>query len=651
MGIFSMILSLLSGVALFLFGMSLMGDGLKMVAGNKLEAFLYRMTNTPLKGVALGTGVTSVIQSSSATTVMVIGFVNSGMMKLKQAIGIIMGANIGTSITGWILCLSYIDGKNGIAKILSTATISAVVAIIGIILRMACKRSVHKNIGNIMLGFAILMTGMQTMSGAVSPLKDSPTFTNMLTMFSNPLIGILVGIAFTAVLQSASATVGVLQALSVTGILTFSSAFPIVLGIGVGAACPVLISAIGANKNGKRTALVYLINDLFGLILWSVIFYTVNAVVHFGFMDMIMSPVAIALLNTVFRVATVCVLFPFIPKIEQLVCWLVKDSAEELEDEADFDLLEERLLNYPALAIGQCHRAMSGMARKLRKNVNRAMNLLNEYQQDKFDKVQRKENLIDKYESRLGEYLMKLTKHEMNSAQTRQASLYLHTINDFERIGDHASYIAYMSSEMHDNHTNFSQEAWDELNVVMEAVREEINLTCRAFLNDDKEMAQRVAPLGMIITSLCNELKMHHVERLSNGNCGLEEGTKYTDILNSFNRIAAHCASAMVALLKSGDENPDMHIHDSKIYPSDSVEYYTYFKEYRQKYEIVKNEGGGRGGGRRRGGDWMFFLLFVIVAVHADGGNDFSNTLLRVQAEEPAGRIIFVKTTPQRRRN
>ena len=590
MGIFSMILSLLSGVALFLFGMSLMGDGLKMVAGNKLEAFLYRMTYTPLKGVALGTGVTSVIQSSSATTVMVIGFVNSGMMKLKQAIGIIMGANIGTSITGWILCLSYIDGKNGIAKILSTATISAVVAIIGIILRMACKRSVHKNIGNIMLGFAILMTGMQTMSGAVSPLKDSPTFTNMLTMFSNPLIGILVGIAFTAVLQSASATVGVLQALSVTGILTFSSAFPIVLGIGVGAACPVLISAIGANKNGKRTALVYLINDLFGLILWSVIFYTVNAVVHFGFMDMIMSPVAIALLNTVFRVATVCVLFPFIPKIEQLVCWLVKDSAEELEDEADFDLLEERLLNYPALAIGQCHRAMSGMARKLRKNVNRAMNLLNEYQQDKFDKVQRKENLIDKYESRLGEYLMKLTKHEMNSAQTRQASLYLHTINDFERIGDHASYIAYMSSEMHDNHTNFSQEAWDELNVVMEAVREEINLTCRAFLNDDKEMAQRVAPLGMIITSLCNELKMHHVERLSNGNCGLEEGTVYTDILNSFNRIAAHCASAMVALLKSGDENPDMHIHDSKIYPSDSVEYYTYFKEYRQKYEIVKNE-------------------------------------------------------------
>ena len=590
MGI-TMVLSLLSGVALFLYGMALMGDSLKKVAGNKLELILYKLTNSPIKGLLLGTVVTAIIQSSSATTVMVVGFVNSGMMKVAQAIGIIMGANIGTSITGWILCLSYIDGSSGIAQLLSTATISAIVAIIGIILRTFVKKKPYTDVGDIMLGFAILMVGMQTMSGAVSPLKDSPTFTNMLTMFSNPLIGILVGIAFTAVLQSASATVGVLQALSVTGILTFSSAFPIVLGIGVGAACPVLISAIGANKNGKRTALVYLINDLFGLILWSVIFYTVNAVVHFGFMDMIMSPVAIALLNTVFRVATVCVLFPFIPKIEQLVCWLVKDSAEELEDEADFDLLEERLLNYPALAIGQCHRAMSGMARKLRKNVNRAMNLLNEYQQDKFDKVQRKENLIDKYESRLGEYLMKLTKHEMNSAQTRQASLYLHTINDFERIGDHASYIAYMSSEMHDNHTNFSQEAWDELNVVMEAVREDINITCNAFMKDDKEMAQRVAPLGAVITGLCDVLKMRHAERLSQGKCGLEEGTVFSDILNSFCRIATHCASAMVALMKSGETGSDLHIHDSKIYPTNSADYYQYFKEYGQKYDIGNQEG------------------------------------------------------------
>ena len=586
-----MILSLLTGVAMFLYGMLLMGDGLKMVAGDKLEAFLYKMTNTPLKGVALGAGVTCVIQSSSATTVMVIGFVNSMMMKLRQAISIIMGANIGTSITGWILCLSYIEGSGGLATILSTATITALVAVIGIILRMFCKRSVYKNIGNIMLGFAILMMGMQTMSGAVEPLRENEMFINMLTMFSNPLTGILVGIVFTAVIQSASAAVGVLQALSVTGILTFASAYPIILGIGVGAACPVLISSIGASKNGRRTALIYLLNDLFGLIFWAIAFYSINAVVHFPFTDMVMTPVTIAFVNTVFRMATVCILFPFIPKLEKLVCYLVKDTPEEKEDEADFELLDERLVTYPALAIGQCHRVMAGMAKKARKNVNRAMNLLNEYQQDKFDKVQRKEDLIDKYETKLGAYLMKLTKQEMTSTQSRQVSLYLSTISDFERIGDHAAFIAYLSNEMNEKHTVFSEEAKNELNVVMEAVREIINVTCRVFINEDEEEAKRVAPLGVVITRLCDDLKHNHVRRLSSGICGLEEGTVFTDILNSFTRIASHCASAMTALMKAEEADSDIHIHNSKVYAGEGMEYYSYYSEYSQKYDIGKNNG------------------------------------------------------------
>lgn len=597
MEIFSMVLTLLSGVALFLYGMLLMGDGLKSVAGNKLESFLYKMTNTPLKGVALGAGVTSVIQSSSATTVMVIGFVNSGMMKLKQAIGIIMGANIGTSITGWILCLSYLDGSSGIATILSTATLSAIIAVIGIILRMFCKRTVQKNIGNIMLGFAILMTGMQMMSGAVEPLRDNAVFLNMMTMFTNPIAGILVGIAFTAVIQSASAAVGVLQALSITGSLTFAGAFPMILGIGVGAACPVLISAIGANKNGKRSALIYLMNDMFGMIIWGIIFYSANAVMHFSIMNMVMGPVSVALLNSVYRILTVCVLFPFIPKLEKLVKKIVKDSPEELEDEADFDLLEERLLDYPALAIGQCHRVMNGMAKKVRKNVNRAMNLLNEFEVEKFDKVQRKEDLIDKYESHLGEYMMKLTKREMNTEQTRQVSLYLHTITDFERIGDHASYISRLCGEMKEDGIEFSQAAKDELNVVMEAVREVTNITCRAFLNDDDEMGKRVAPLGVVISNMCDDLKLHHVDRLSQGKCTLEEGAKFNDILNSFNRIAAHCASAMVALMKSEQADPDMHIHNSRVYANDTPEYnryfdeyQSYFGEYRKKFDIHSNE-------------------------------------------------------------
>ena len=581
-----MILSLLSGVAMFLFGMILMGDGLKMVAGNKLEKFLYKMTNTPIKGLALGAGVTCVIQSSSATTVMVIGFVNSMMMKLRQAISIIMGANIGTSITGWILCLSYIQGSGGWATILSTATISAIMAVAGIVLRMFGKRSVYRNVGNIMLGFSILMIGMQTMSGAVEPLRENEFFVSMLTMFSNPLMGILVGIVFTAILQSASAAVGVLQALSVTGILTFASAFPIVLGIGVGAACPVLISAIGANKNGKRTALIYLLNDLFGMIFWGIVFYAVNGVLHFSFMDQVMTPVLVALTNTVFRVATVCVLFPFIPRLEKLVCMLVKDTQEEMEEEADLELLEDRLVSYPALAMGQCQRVISGMSERVQKNVNRAMDLLNDFQQECFEKVQRTEDLTDKYETKLGAYLMRLTKKEMTTAQSRQMSLYLSTISDFERIGDHAAFIAYMSNEMQESRMSFSKEALDELNVVMEAVREIMNITARAFREGNQDDANKVSPLGVVITNLCDELKHNHVIRLGSGDCGLEQGTIFNDILNSFTRIAAHCASITSAMQKASEGDEDIHIHDSRVYAGEGMTYYSYYTNYSEKYDL-----------------------------------------------------------------
>ncbi|MCI8582541.1 MAG: Na/Pi cotransporter family protein [Dorea sp.] len=590
MDIFSMVLSLLSGVALFLFGMSLMGDGLKMVAGNKLESFLYKMTNTSLKGVALGAGVTSVIQSSSATTVMVVGFVNAGMMKLKQAIGIIMGANIGTSITGWILCLSYIEGSSGIAKILSTATISAVVAIAGTLLRMISKRTVYRNVGNIMLGFSILMFGMQTMSGAVAPLKESEAFTSMLTMFSNPIAGILLGIAFTAVLQSASASVGILQALSVTGSLTFATAYPIILGIGVGAACPVLISAIGANKNGKRTALIYLLNDLFGMLIWSIVFYSVNAVVHFTFLNSVMSPVIIATINTVFRVATVCVLFPFIPKLEKLAKTLIKDTEEDLEDDANFDMLEERLLRYPALAIGQSKRVMNDMARKVHKNVGRSLNLIHNFSQDKFSKVQRKEDLIDKIETKLGEYLMLLTKKELNTMQTRQVSLYLHIISDLERVGDYASNVARVTNNIHEGNISLSEEAQAELNVVMDAVRETAEMTVQSVERYDKEKAMRVKSLAAVVTALCEELKMRHVVRLSHGECDLAQGTAFNDLLNSFDRIVAHCTGAASATVKVEDADSNMHIHTSTPYDAGKEEYRRLLAENAKKYRDLFTE-------------------------------------------------------------
>ncbi len=583
MGITS-ILALLSGVALFLFGMSLMGDGLKKAAGEKLELIL----NTPIKGVLLGTAVTAVIQSSSATTVMVVGFVNAGMMKVAQAIGIIMGANIGTSITGWILCLSYIEGSNGIAKLLSTATISAVVSIIGILFKTVSKKSTYKNVGDIMLGFSILMVGMQGMSGAVSGLKDNAHFVNMLTMFSNPVMGILVGILFTAVLQSASASIGILQALSVTGAISFATAFPITMGIGVGAACPVLLSSIGTNKNGKRTALIYLMNDLFGMLFWSVTFYLVNAIVHFDFLDMTMTPITIAMLNTVFRLATVIILFPFIKWIEKFVFKLVKDSAEDREDQADFDLLEERFINYPALAIGQSHTAASGMVKKARKNIQRALGLFEEYSDDRYKKIQEKENLIDKYEDKLGSYLMQLTGRDMTENQSKQVSILLHTISDFERLGDHAVNLSKSANELHEKKIGFSEEAVYELSVLRDAVREILDLTVKSFSDDDIYTAIKVEPLRELINVLCNELKSRHITRLKNGKCEMKQGFAFNNILTDFERIGAHCSNVAVALLEVEAEDFDTHEYQKSIREMNNELYTSLYEEYEERYNINK---------------------------------------------------------------
>lgn len=585
MGVTS-ILSLLSGVALFLYGMSVMGDSLKKVAGNKLELILYKLTSTPLKGILLGTAVTAIIQSSSATTVMVVGFVNSGMMKVAQSIGIIMGANIGTSVTGWILCLSYIEGSGGIAQLLSTATISAVVAIIGIIFRMVMKKDSYRHVGEIMLGFAILMFGMQTMSGAVAPLKDSETFRSMLTMFTNPAAGILVGILFTAVLQSASASVGILQALSVTGGISFAVALPIVMGIGVGAACPVLMSAIGTNKNGKRTALIYLLNDLFGMLFWSIVFYTLNAIFHFKFMNVVMTPVYIALMNTVFRAATICILSPFIKYIEKLVYILIKDDEEDLDEQKDFDLLEERFLNYPAIAIAQSHTAMNGMARKARKNLSRSVSLLKKYSDEKYQKIEEKEVLIDKYEDKLGTYLMQLTGKELSGDQTKQVSKFLHTISDFERMGDHALNVARTAKELYDKKIVFSDEARYELNVLIAAMKEIVTSTVQSFSRDDLQMAARIEPLRELIGMLCDELKMRHVDRLQSGKCGISQGFAFNDLLTNIERVSDHCSNVAVAMIELESRNFDTHEYLKSLREMRNAEYKRYFEEYEQKYSI-----------------------------------------------------------------
>ncbi len=579
----SIVISLLSGVALFLFGMSLMGEGLKKVAGNKLEDLLYKLTNTPIKGVILGALVTAIIQSSSATTVMVVGFVNSGMMKVAQSIGIIMGANIGTSITGWILCLSYIEGSQGLAQLLSTATISAVIAVIGIIFKMFVKKATYRNLGNIMLGFAILMVGMQTMSGAVSPLKDDPRFVHMLIMFSNPIMGIIAGILFTAVLQSASASVGILQALSMTGSITFASALPITMGIGVGAACPVLLSSIGTSKDGKRTALIYLLNDLFGMIFWSIVFYSVNSIVHFKFMNMVMSPIKVALLNTVFRTATIIVLLPFIGLIEKLVCVLVKDTPEDKEDQADFDLLKERFLSYPDLAISQTQRVVNGMATKLQKNVFKSMRLIDSYSEEIYVKVQGRANVINQYEDKLGRYMMQMTERNLSADQRREISKYLYCISDFERIGVCALEIAKIANEMHEKSIAFSEEANYEIGVIRSAVNEMVDLAVKTFTEDDMQSAGKIEPLRELISTMCEDVKARHVGRLSDGRCGLDRGFAFNNILTLFERISAHCSNVATAEFEAYSDNRD---YLKSVRERRDPEYLKCFRDYEQKYII-----------------------------------------------------------------
>lgn len=581
------VLSLLGGVALFLFGMSLMGDSLKMVAGSKLEVVLYRLSGTQLKGILLGTGVTAVIQSSSATSVMVVGFVNSEMMKVRQAIGIIMGAIIGTSITGWIICLSDIGGNtSGWMELLSTETLTSVVALIGIILYMFSGDMSHRHVGGILMGFAVLMFGMKAMSGAVSGLKDDESFVRILTDFSNPILGIIVGMAFTSVLQSASAAVGILQALAITGAVSFEVAFPIIMGIAIGAAVPVLLSAMGASADGKRTALSYLIIDLFGVIIVSVIFYAVNALVHFGFMSRTMTAVSIAFVNTLFRVVIVMILAPMTGLIEKFVSLFVKDDKERLKGLRDMDLLEERFLTHPALSIEQSRQVINSMARCVVKNVTDALSLVDKYTKDGFAEVQKEEELVDRYEDKLGTYLVQITRLELTKQQNIMVGKYLHSITDFERMSDHALNIAECAQEMHDKKLNFSKSATHELSVLRSAVSEIVALAVKAFVEDDLSVAYRIEPLEEKIDSLCDEMKLHHINRISDGTCTLQLGFVFNDLLTNLERMADHCSNIGVAMIELASGALETHDYYNKLMEETTDQFKESFAKYDAKFKL-----------------------------------------------------------------
>ena len=581
------VIILLGGIALFLFGMQLMGDGLKKVAGGKLEVILYRLSNTPLKGVLLGTGVTAIIQSSSATSVMVVGFVNAGMIKMKQAIGIIMGAIIGTSVTGWVLCLSDISGGAGWVDLLSTEVLAAVIGVIGIMFRMVCKNPTKKHIGDIMIGFCILMVGMQNMSAAVAPLRSEPAFIDMLTKFSNPFIGILIGLLVTAVLQSASATVGILQALSVTGAISFSVALPIIMGIAVGAAMPVIISSFGATTDGKRTAFVYLLVDALGALIWAVVFYSVNHFVHFSFMDRTMTTVSIAFVNSLFRVATVAVLFPFIRFLEKMVCAIFKEVVdEEDKDIVEISVLDDRFIAHPTVAIEQSKTVLCSMAHMAQKNLIRSMELLDTFSQEKYDKIQRREDKVDRYEDKLGTYLVKITQQELTSGQNKEVSKLLHTISDFERISDHAVNISQAAAELFNEKLRFSDCAVEDVELMSLIMKEIVGNVIDAFEQNKVEYAYKTEPLEELVDIYCDEMKMNHVKRVQKGECTLHQGFIFNDLLTDFERIADHCSNVAVAIIELELNVFDTHEYLINLKKDNGTNFDKYFEEYKEMFPL-----------------------------------------------------------------
>ena len=543
------IVTLLGGVGMFLFGMTLMGDGLTRVSGSKLEPILYKLSGTPVKALLLGTGVTAVIQSSSATSVMVVGFVNAGMMSVKQAINVILGAILGTSITGWVICLSYIEGAGGLSSILSASTLTGVVAIAGGILRFYGKKNSHKNIGDIMLGFAILMSGMHMMSGAVSDLGDRPEFVGMMSSMSHPLLGILVGAAFTAVLQSASAAVGILQALSVTGALTFEAALPLLMGINIGASVPVLLSAVGATAKGKQTALVYLVASILGVLVCGAVYFIANAIFRFPFVTTVMDPFSTALANTLFRLANLIVLAPFTEAIASIVRALAPDRGAP-EEKKPLLQLEERFLNHPTLALDHCHAAMEEMAEKTSHSLNIAIELLKHWSEEDFTKVLDLEEEVDIYEDKLGSWLLKMNNQELTPEQNDRSHRFLRTLTDFERISDHARNIAESAQELHEKNLFMSQEATEDLNVLIEAGQENVGKAFQAFLQEDEALAGEVGPQEEGVDLLCDELKMRQVERLSHGQGNIVQNWVFDDPLTNLERISDHCLNIASTTLR-----------------------------------------------------------------------------------------------------
>ena len=575
-------LNLLGGLALFLFGMNVMGAALEKRAGNRLKAILGSMTSNVFKGFLLGLGVTAIIQSSSATTVMVVGFVNSGLMTLRQAIGVIMGANLGTSVTSWLLSTTGIDGESIFIQLLKPTSFTPVLAAIGLFLYMFQKNAKKKDIGLILLGFAVLMFGMDAMAASVSGLQDVPQFRQVLTLFSNPFLGVLVGAGFTAIIQSSSASVGILQALTTTGTITYATAIPIVMGQNIGTCVSAMISAIGASKNAKRAAVVHLSFNIIATLILLPLYYLADALFQFPFVSHAATPLGIAVVHTTFKILALALLMPASRLLEKLACRIVPDSKKD----EGAQLLDERLLATPSVAIERCRTVAVTMAEEAVTSMKSSMAQLASFEAKGGEAIRASEERVDVYEDELGTYLVKLSAHEMTEADSTEANELLHLIGDVERISDHAVNLLESAEEMHDKQLTFSAEAKRELSVMVSAVTEILELSLTAFRDNDLDSAVMVEPLEQVVDSLRDYIKKQHVSRLQHQECTIEMGFILSDVLTNLERVSDHCSNIAGCLLEMSHESMDMHKYLRQVKDGGEKEYNDYFDYFKMKYAI-----------------------------------------------------------------
>lgn len=584
------LLSLIGGLALFLYGMEVLGDGLKKASGGKLEIILEKLTSNKLMAVLLGAGVTAVIQSSSATTVMVVGFVNSGIMKLSQAVGVILGANVGTTITAWFLSLTGVEGSNFFLQLLKPSSFSPVLAIVGVAILMTGKKEKQRDIATIMIGFAVLMFGMDTMSDAVKPLADIPEFTNLLLMFSNPILGMLVGLILTAIIQSSSASIGILQALCISGAVSYSTAIPIIMGQNVGTCVTALLSSTGAGKNAKRAALVHLYYNLIITSGFMILFYAVNAVVHFRFLQDPASALGVAVFHTTFNAIAVVVMFPFSSVLEKLAYLTIPQTKEELEvretAKGEIQLLDARFLDTPGLALEHCRNAAQDMAGYAREALFLSMELIDKFNKKAADRVIELENLVDHYEDELGSYLVKLSSRHLTEKDSQELSVILHCIGDFERISDHAINIMESAREMADKELAFSKKAEEEFRIFTGAVRDIVNTSVLVFQEEDLKLAAMVEPLEEVIDYLNTEVKRRHMKRLRKGKCTIEMGFVLSDLTTNYERVSDHCSNIALCLLQLNEENFETHEYQDNLVSKDNVAFMAEVKRLKEHYQL-----------------------------------------------------------------